>query len=368
MAIDPKNRRAALLLERIFRQAEKWEEAARVLETLGQEGAQKDERLAAFVRLGRVLAHRVKSPERALAAYERVLDMSPGHSEAMGFLAGYFSEKEQWDHLVALYEDQLRSGGVKQGQEVGILVQIAMLHWRMRNQPEAAEPWFERVRKMEPAHAGMLAFFRDWYESKGQRAKLVNVLSDAQRALPDGPERSALSAQIARLAEDDDNAGKAIEQFKSILRSDPSNREARDALRRLYTQTEAWNALVELLRQELERTPAEDRAGRLAALHEIARVYRQHIKSDTALVTVLTQIVQIDDKDIEAIRDLVRVYEALQRWRDLLTFQQKLADLSEDPAEKITLYRATAQRWLEQFLQRGQRGGVLRSAPPRSSW
>ena len=46
---------------------------------------------------------------------------------------------------------------------------------------------------------------------------------------------------------------KAIEQYKSILRQDPDSSEARDALKRLYKQTQGYNALVELLRQQLER-------------------------------------------------------------------------------------------------------------------
>lgn len=349
LGFDPKNRRAALLLERIFRREERWDDAGRVLEILATEGQARDERLAAFVRLARIQAHRLKDAEKAASAYEKVLDMSPGHHEAMSFLASRFSEREEWDHLVALYEDQLRSGSVKPGQEVGILLQIAMVHWRMRGRPESAEPWFERVRKSEPAHPGMLNFFRDFCTQKGLRTRLINILGDAQRALPDGPERAALAGEIARLAEDDANAGKAIEQYKAMLRQDPGNREARDALRRLYTQTEAWNALVELLRQELERTPADDKAARLPILHDIARIYRQNIKSDTALVTVLTQIVQLDDKDREAIQDLVRVYESLSRWRDLLTYQQKLADLTEEPEAKIALYRSVATRWLDQF-------------------
>ena len=349
LATDPKNRRAAMLLERVYRREERWEDAARVLETLAVEGAAKEERVAAFVRLGRLLSHRLKSPDRAVGAYERVLDMSPGHAEAMSHLATFFSEKEHWDHLVSLYEDQLRSGGVKAGQEAGIYVQIAMVHWRMRQKPDAAEPWFERVRKVEPAHPGMLAFFREYCAERSLRTRLIQILGDAQRALPEGKSRAELAAEIARLAEEDENSGKAIEQYKSILRQDPANREARDALKRLYTQTESWNAMVELLRQELERAPQDDTKARLSALHEIARIYRQNIKSDTALVTVLTQIVQLDDRDLDAIRDLARVYEALGRWRDLLTYQQKLADLTDDVVAKIALYRSVATRWLDQF-------------------
>ena len=84
-------------------------------------------------------------------------------------------------------------------------------------------------------------------------------------------------------------------------------------------------------------------------LREIAAVYRDRIKSDTALVTVLTQIVQLDGQDIESLRELTRVYETLGRWRDLLQHQTALADLLPSGDEKAELFRAVARRWLDQF-------------------
>ena len=48
-------------------------------------------------------------------------------------------------------------------------------------------------------------------------------------------------------------------------------------------------------------------------------------------------------------RELVRVYEALQRWRDLLTTQARQADLEPEPTVKAELWRAVARRWLDQF-------------------
>lgn len=347
--LDPSNLRAARLLERIYRGAGRWDESAAVLEKVAQAAPTNDEKLGAWLRLARLLSRQLNAGDRAAAAYERVLDVAPGHAEAMASLTDFFSARDEWDYLVALYEDQLRSGGVPVGQEAGLVLQIAMVHWRSRGKPEAAEPWFERLRKLEPAHPGVLAFFREWCGVKGDRIRLLGVLGDAQRALPDGPARAEIAQEIARLAEGESNVAKAIEQYKALLRQDPSNRGARDALKRLYRQTEAWNALVEVLRQELERTPPEDRAARLGVLRELADVYRQHVKSDTALVAALTQIAQLDETDVGAVRDLVRVLESLSRWRDLLIFQQRLADLSEDPAEKVALARASARRWLEQF-------------------
>src|SRR5262245_60939421 len=73
------------------------------------------------------------------------------------------------------------------------------------------------------------------------------------------------------------------------------------------------------------------------------------MKSYTAFVTGITQIVQLKNTDIDSLRELVRVYEALGRWRDLLQHQSNLAGLLPQGEEKAELFRAVAKRWLEQF-------------------
>jgi tetratricopeptide (TPR) repeat protein len=348
--LDAKNRRAEMLLERVLREAERWDDLATALGRYAEESSQKDEKIAGWLRLARVFTKKLEAPERAAEAYQQVLDLVPGHPEATSFLADHFTSAQRWEHLVALYEGQL-SGGAFRGkeEEFGAILQIAMVHWRMRGRPDAAEPWFERLRKIEPAHPGMLSFFREWCSARGESARLATVLTEAQRAMGEGPERSSIVAEIAKLAEEGANAQKAIEQWRALARQDPKNKEARDALKRLYRQTASWNALTDLLRQELDRLPQDDAGGRLAILRDIGGIYRDHVKSDSALVTVLTQIVQLDQNDLSSVRELVRVYEALQRWRDLLTMQGRQAELESEPTVKAELWRAIARRWLEQF-------------------
>jgi golgin subfamily B member 1 len=348
--LDPKNRRAEMLLERLLRDGGRWDDVAEALERFASEATQKDEKIAGWLRLARTFAKKLKSTDRAAAAYERVLDVAPANAEAASFLSDHFTSLEMWEHLVALYEGQLSAGALRgKEEESGAVLQVAMVHWRMRGRPEAAEAWFERLRKLDPAHPGMLSFFREWCTARGENARLAAIFSDAQRATPDGPERGALAAEVAKLAEDGANAQKAIEQWRAVLRQDARNREARDALRRLYRQTASWNGLTDLLRQELDRLAPDDAAGRLPVLREIALVYRDEVKSDSALVTVLTQIVQLDPTDLASVRELARVYESLQRWRDLLTMQARQADLEAEPGVKAELWRAIARRWLDQF-------------------
>ncbi|MFO0565830.1 MAG: hypothetical protein U0263_09215, partial [Polyangiaceae bacterium] len=351
--LDPTNVRASKMLEIVLRRAERWADVARVLERVSDRAETPKDRVEAGVRLSRLFSRRLEDPERAARAYQRILRDQHDHAEAMAYLAEFYERAERWDDLVSLYERDLKTRDLASPERVGDMLQIAMLLWKKANRPSDAESWFDRIARVEPTQPLVLDFYREYAAAQHDDKRLMDVLGAAQRAMKDGPDKTAISSEIARLAEGQANAQKAVEQYKGILRQDPDNVESREALKRLYKQTQGYNALVELLRQELERADAADIPKRVAILREVAAVYRQNLKSDTALVSVLNQIVQLDEKldenDVGEVRELVQLYEKLQRWRDLLTNQLRLAEITPDLQEKKELYRSVARRWLEQF-------------------
>lgn len=347
LELNPASRRALDLADLAYRRAGEWRKLCDILARKAADPP-KEQQVACYRQLAHVALRKMEDEERAVRAYQDLLELDPANGEALAFLVQYYSEHEDWGRLVGVYDAQLSSGSVKAEEEFGLLVQIAMLNWRSRGKPGAAEPYFERVRRMDPTHAGMLQFFREHYGEQGDNARLISILTDAQRATEDEAQRMAIAEEIANLAEGQENARQAIEQYKTILRSDPDNEEARDSLKRLYRQTESYNALVEIYRQDLSRLDEEDQEGRIVVLREIADIYRE-TSNDTSLLTVLTQILQIDEDDMAAVRSLTAVYESLGRWRDLLNMQQRLATLTADLDEKKDLLRAVARRWLDQF-------------------
>jgi tetratricopeptide (TPR) repeat protein len=347
--LDHSNDRAEKMLERLYRRAGRFKDAGKILAQLGDATSDAEIRFSSSLRLGRLLHGKLEDDAGAATVYEAVLRQQPGTRDAVTFLVDHYSKKENWDGLVALYERQIAETEYSKSERVGDMLQIGMLHWKKREKPSDAEPWFERIRKIEPANQGMLAFFRDYCEKLGDPGRLMAVLAAAQRVMPEGPDKQAVTHQIARLAEGQKDAQKAIEQYKSLLRQNPDDADSREHLKDLYRKTQGYNALVELLRQQLERTDPSDGVRRLEVLREVASLYRSAIKSDTALVSVLNQILQIDDKDVETVREIIGLYDKLGRARDLLSSQQRLAELVDDAAEKAELYRLIARRWLEQF-------------------
>ncbi|MEN9578671.1 MAG: hypothetical protein RJA70_1680, partial [Pseudomonadota bacterium] len=346
---DPKNQTVLRMLERIYVKAQDFKALAEVLGRWVHYGAESSARIAAALRLARLQRGRLQDPVLAAAAYELALGVNPAHPEAMGALVEYYSEQQDWDKLVRLYERELDHYDSNRGERVGDMLQIAMLHYRKReNLPDAA-PWFEKVRALEPTNGAMLEFFRAYAKQTGDEGHLLNVLQGAQRVLAEGPEKQSITKEIAKLAEGQEDAKKAIEQYRAILRQDPTNTDALESLKALYRKTQDYKQLLDLQRHELERLPETETATRVRLLADVASVYRDHLQNDTSLVSALNQILQLDPGNAQAVRELISLYDRLGRGRDLLMNQQRLALLTEDVAEKLALLRASGRRWLEQF-------------------
>jgi tetratricopeptide (TPR) repeat protein len=348
LALDARNERAAEILELMHRREGNYEAVAHVLETLLEGGETLATRVAAGVRAARVARYRLLDGTRTARFYRRVLALAPTHPEALAFLSEHYAAEERWDDLVEVYETSL-AGDAGGRERLGDILQIGMLLWKKKKDAPSAEPWFARLRKLDPANLGMLDFYREFYAADEFAPQLLNVLTAAQRVLPSGKEKQAVTGEIAHLAAGHKDAQKAVEQYKNLLRQDPANEQALVALRQLYRKTQNYAALVELLRQQLEGQRPEQTEERLSILREVAALYRDDLASDTALVSVLNQIAQLDPSDVAVARELVVLYEKLGRWRDLLTSQQRLAALTENREERIELMRAAGRRWLDQF-------------------
>ncbi len=340
--LDPSNLRATKMLEHVSRSGEAWEEAAAALLRL-TEGPDAAERVAAGLRLARLAALKLDDPTRAARAYEGVLRTQPRNAEARGFLADHYEQQERWGDLAALYEQ-----AIPQSKDpLGDTLQVAMLHWKKRASLADAEPWFARVAASEPAHPLVVAFYRELLGAGSDGGRAYAALSTALRHLGEGPEKAELAKLVASQAEQHADPRQAIEQYKTILREEPENGTARAALKRLYRETEAFSALAEFLRLELESLPREATSERITVLEEMAAVCRDGLRSEPSLMKVLRQLLEIAPDRSDVHRELAGLYQNLGRWRDVLATEERIAELSTDPAEKAELYRRLARGWAE---------------------
>ncbi len=356
LAVDPENRKAAMLLGRLLRRAERWDDLLAFLDERA-ELVGKSERVQALLDVAEVAKEKLGRVEVAENSMKKVLAIDPSHPRALRLLADLYQQTEDWSALVMLYTSALKTRRDRNDDaEMGMLLQIGMLHWRRLGNLDAAEEYFRRIRKVQPAHPAALEFYRAYHLARGEAADLVNVLRQVQKSLPaaEHDRRRAIAVEIAELSENQlGNPEKAIDAWKAIARSETGTEAARDAraaLRRLYRKTEKWNALLDLMKEEVERAAKDDVASRVAGLMEIVEIYRDRLKLDVMVINTYKSILELDPHNRPALDDLAAKYAELGRWNDLITVLSRKAETPEVPvAERAAILREVARLWSERF-------------------
>ncbi|HSK02744.1 MAG TPA: hypothetical protein VK932_15945, partial [Kofleriaceae bacterium] len=358
LEIDPRSGKAAFHLARLLRRQGRWPELAAHLEQRVELAPTVDERIGALMALAEVARAHLGEGPRADLALRRVLQLDPAHPQALRIVTQQLAGAREWIALVAAYQAALKAR--RDQEDIGILLQIAMVLWKHVGDADQAEEYFRRVRKLEPAHPAALDFYREYYPAKGEHGKLLAMLRQVEKS-PRARSDSVrpIGVEIAELAEAQNNPEKAIDAWKQHLRADPtpeSAERARAALARLYRKTEKWNALLDLMKEEIERIPEADVPARVARLHEVVEIYRDKLRLDVMVINTYNAILKLDPENRRATDELAAKFRALGRWNDLIAVLTRKAEPLPGPdgggvsdAERVELLREIANLWSERF-------------------
>ncbi|HEX2574271.1 MAG TPA: tetratricopeptide repeat protein [Polyangia bacterium] len=352
---DPRHKKAALQLERWLKRAERWEELGALLAKRAEAAPSKEEKVAGLLALAEFQRERLGRPDLAAETIKKALVTDPLHARAMKALGELYAAEENWQALQKLYENALRARP-RSDVELALQVQLGTLLWQKVGQFEAAEEQFRKVRQRAPGHPAMLDFYREFFQRRNEGQKLLQVLLGAQKIEPDEKKRLQLSVEMAVIAEGPGGSlEKAIDLWKSIFKVDKTHPEAGAALRRLYRKTEKWNALLELLKEEIEALGKNPAAidERIERLLDVVAIYRDKLNLDVMVLNTYNTILQLKPDHEGALAALAAKYEAMGRWNDLITVLQRQADhhadRQADPMERARLLRRVAMLWVEKF-------------------
>ncbi|HZS39705.1 MAG TPA: tetratricopeptide repeat protein, partial [Polyangia bacterium] len=345
--VEPRNAKASMRLERLYRGESRWDELGKLFEQRVEAAATKEERVAAYLSLADVQAKKRGQRAEAAESYKKALGIDPANGRALKALVEFYTAEENWQALIRVYENALRAR--PRGEpEIGMYLQIGMLWWKKLGNLESADEYWKRIRKAEPAHPAMLEFYRQL--NAKEPAKLLQVLGQAQKVEADARRRLDLGVEMAQLAEKSSGAvEKAIDLWKAVIKLDPQNAQAGDSLKRLYQQTEKWNALLELLKERVDSLPKDAVDERVARLGEVVAIYRDKLNLDVMVINTYNSILALKPDHPAALEALAQKYETMGRWNDLIGILQRTADGSTNNDDKAKLLRRIAALWIEKF-------------------
>jgi tetratricopeptide (TPR) repeat protein len=348
LELDPRQKRADVLLERLLREAGRIEDLVEVYDRRIGIAGNSDERAAAESLAG-TLAEQLGRPERAFEHFRMALAASPSEPRALHWMVRTLGASEKWADLAKVYDNALRT--TKRGPaEIPLLLPLANLLWKRLGQIDQAELYYRRIKKVLPVHPEVIDFYRDYHTSRNEIPQLLAHLAQAQKGENDSDKRIRIGIEMAELAEQrPQSLEKAIDAWKALLRLRPGLPEAVSALRRLYTKTEKWNALLELLKDDLEALPATAVDEKVARYLEMIPIYRDRLRLEVMVINTYVAILSLRPDHPDALAALAERYEAQGRWGDLVSIFTRQAEATADTSLKVALFHRVAALWAEKF-------------------
>ncbi len=332
----------------LYAAQENWRDLVDVLE---REVAAADDdafRVQVCMDLGRIWWERLQREGNAIEAWERVLDIEPGHFHALAHIAEVHRSAGNWMELVdtLVRMSEVGAGLYEDEQLIHVYMQLGYLYLDRLEQPLDAADAYARVLDVAPSHFEAMDALEYVYREEAMWEEAIGIMERRYQALSDARGRTVELLTIAdaweRLAGQPDRATSAYER---LLEAQPLHEHAFRRLEALHQEQMRWEQLVDLYLGRVEALDAE------AALDEVvdllmrtATIYEEELDDSANAYEVLKLAWQAALEREDVLERLEAATAKADQWNDLLTEANQMLQVAEDEPSKIAICLACA-RW-----------------------
>ncbi|HEY8378395.1 MAG TPA: tetratricopeptide repeat protein, partial [Nannocystis sp.] len=322
-----------------------------VVEDLAQEAAMaKDASLAtaALLRAGEVFAEQLGQPERAIAAYERVLEREPGNLAAMLALDTLYRQQGMWRSLADL---QLRIAKYvsDEGARVAALREVVRLYeGPVGADADTIRNAYAALLQRAPGDPVALAGLERIAIAARDDQLLARI--DAQYVSGEGEDATLLAAYYARLGETLERAGSlqaAAKAYEVALSGDPESLGAMLGMVRVSTLLDDPRGLA----AAKSRLAAAERNGEVAAnlLVETAKIRLQRLDDPEAATRDLELALERYPDHVEAADMLYKILLMLEQGTRLLEKLSQAATSARGVERQAALWLRIAELYADEL-------------------
>jgi tetratricopeptide (TPR) repeat protein len=225
LAIDPQHDTALTALARHYRALDRWDDAVKLLakhaETVG-DGPRKVDLLAARAR---ILAEQVGSPERAMRAYEEVLDLSPDHAGALEALARLREVAGDAHAAISAIEALAAKAATPEAKAEQWLRAARLLE--ARGDKDGAIERYQAALEANPRDGIAALALRQAWKVRGDATSVVNLIERELSHAEGDLAKARLHGELARLYHEEvEDELRAEASAKRAIDLDPTNADA----------------------------------------------------------------------------------------------------------------------------------------------
>jgi tetratricopeptide (TPR) repeat protein len=369
--LDPEDVEAVQALDRLYLQTQRWYDLLSVLERQIELSPTSPEVASLRFRTGELWRTQLKDLARAAEAYKQVLMLDPSHEPALRALEGMMESGEEpvltaqvlepiyesvgdWERVVAVYEVMVRHAG-DPVRRIELLAKIADLHERRLMNAEAAFDAHTRALQIDPSNPDVVAHLDRLAEATVRWAELAAVYEAELDKIMESRLQVEMLLRIARIYDEETHeVEKAIAAYKRVSEIEPDRKEGLEALDRLYTRTQSWAELSDVLRRQIRLASTEEEI--ISFTFRLAQILELALGDLPKAVEAYQDILNADPGHAETRAALERLLRGGTLQHEIAQILEPLYRLGEEWDKLADVY----QLELERMTDREERQSLLR--------
>ena len=223
LQIDPHHPTAFDLAMKLSEQTGQHDVALNVLDVRIDDARTRTESSELLTLRGRLYENQLGLPAKAADDFQRTLEFTPEDHTLRQELAALLDREQRWTDLLECLEAQARNAPIDARGE--ILERAAEIAWKHVS-PDAALPWLERLRRLRPEDATIMARIADAHRRAGRLESQLRALATQAELTSDEEQRRILHLQRAALLESELSApGRALAVLEAAAESSLGDEE-----------------------------------------------------------------------------------------------------------------------------------------------
>ena len=357
LAYQPDNEHALSALSKMeqgYRDQRDWDNLVTMLLGRVEIESDSDSRVSMLREVARIFELEVGDLGKAFAALSAAFREEHSSVEIRRDLERLAAATGMWNELLGEYTQLVQT---LRDPKVACdwWVRMGSLYANELGHDDYAIAAFGQALALDANRADALTELAEVVKRKGDHKEYARLLSRQAQLEANEARRAELLKELGRTyAKELGSDEQAIAAYLKVLEVDRDNKAALDALEALYSKSEMWDELAELLRRLCDESDvAEEQSKHRRRLAEL--LADKLGRSDEA-IALYEAVLAADPDDVATLKSLERLYDAAGRNEDYLKILDQRIAAAASADEKIALYRRLASEWEEQS------GGKRRAA------
>ncbi|MBA3538740.1 MAG: tetratricopeptide repeat protein [Deltaproteobacteria bacterium] len=338
---DPTNRDVFTAMERVCYKAERWIAAMQLYDTaiaFVESGTSRAYRLGdLYSRRGNVLLNFLGQVDSAIEAYQKVVEVDSQPAAAVTLLDELCRQRGNWQPLILAYERRAETQR-DPARKADALRQAAKLATDRAGDARESIRLNRKLLIVEPNDVMAGALLERHYEETQDRSGLIDVLKARLQHTPQGGSESVKILQkIARASEDGaKDVDSAVENYLKILELQPENRDALEALGRIYESTEQWAEFIDVTRRQIKVTT--DRNVKALLYFRCGSVMEAKFAREQDAIRYYDAAIRTSSSCLPAVHGLRDLYRRREEWQRVIETLEVEIKLWQDDKERAGVF------------------------------